>query len=76
MNHIFTIFERVIADFKERNKYEMYKDELEYLFCEHFLVYGAFRFLRTDHYKELMPKAFEFVKEYFPDYNLFSGVFH
>ena len=38
------------------------------LFIEHFLVYGAFRFLRTEHYKELMEKAFSFVKEYFPNY--------
>lgn len=68
MYDIFTIFEGVIKDFKERDKYEEFYDELEYLFIEHFLVYGAFRFLRTEHYKELMEKAFGFVKEYFPDY--------
>ena len=68
MYDIFTIFENVIKDFKERDKYELFYDELEYLFIEHFLVYGAFRFLRTEHYKELMPKAFNFVKSYFPNY--------
>ena len=68
MYDIFTIFENVIDDFKSRNVYEKYYSELEYLFIEHFLVYGAFRFLRTDHYKELMPKAFKFVGEYFPDF--------
>lgn len=68
MYDIFTIFEMVVKDFKERDKYDLFHDELEYLFVEHFLVYGAFRFLRTGHYKELMTKAFEFVKEYFPNY--------
>ena len=68
MHDIFTIFEGVLKDFKDRNVYDKYYDELEYLFIEHFLVYGAFRFLRTDHYKELMTKAFKFVKEYFPNF--------
>ncbi len=68
MYDIFTIFKGVVSDFKDRDVYDKYHDELEYLFIEHFLVYGAFRFLRTDHYKELMSKAFEFVKEYFPNF--------
>ncbi len=68
MYDIFTIFKGVVNDFKDRDVYDKYHDELEYLFIEHFLVYGAFRFLRTDHYKELMSKAFEFVKEYFPNF--------
>lgn len=68
MYDIFTIFENVVADFKKRDKYDKFYDELEYLFVEHFLVYGAFRFLRTDHYQELMTRAFKFVKEYFPNY--------
>ncbi len=40
--------------FDNGDKYDNFKDELEYLFIEHFLLYGAFRFLRTDRYKELM----------------------
>ncbi len=68
MYDIFTIFEGVIKDFKDRDVFDKYYDELEYLFIEHFLVYGAFRFLRTDHYKDLMNKAFKFVREYFPDF--------
>lgn len=68
MNDIFTIFSRVVDDFKKNEKYLEYKNELEYLYIEHFLVYGAFRFLRTNHYKELMKKAFEFVKNEFPNY--------
>ncbi len=68
MYDIFTIFDGVIKDFKDRGVYDKYYAELEYLFIEHFLVYGAFRFLRTDHYKDLMSKAFDFVLEYFPNF--------
>lgn len=68
MKDIFTEFENIYNDFKKRNILVEYNDELEYLFIEHFLVYGAFRFLRTDYYKELMNEAFEFVKKYFPNY--------
>lgn len=68
MYDIFTVFERVIEYFKDSDKYDNFKDELEYLFIEHFLLYGAFRFLRTDHYKELMSKGFEFVRNEFPQW--------
>jgi len=66
MNDIFTIFDNVLNYFKENNLFETYYSELEYLLIEHFLLYGAFRFLKTDHYQELMPKAFEYVKNNFP----------
>ena len=68
MYNIFDIFTLVINEFKNNGLYNVYRDELEYLYIEHFLVYGAFRFLRTEHYKELMVKAFDFVKKEFPDY--------
>lgn len=68
MEDIFTIFKNVHESFCDRNILDIYHDEIEYLFIEHFLVYGAFRFLRTDMYKELLIKAFRFVREYFPNY--------
>ncbi len=68
MYDIFTIFKNVVKEYKESGRYEQYRDELEYLFVEHFLVYGAFRFLRTEHYKELMNVGFKTVREYFPEY--------
>ena len=68
MYDIFTIFEITTNHFKENNLYDKYYDELEYLYIEHFLVYGAFRFLRTDEYKNLMNDAFDFVKKNFPNY--------
>ena len=43
-----------------------YHDEIEYLFAEHLMIYGAYRFLRTDHYKELLSKANEVINSRFP----------
>lgn len=68
MNDLFIVYQILHDSLVQDNLFETYKNELEYVFAEAFLVYGAFRFLRTDHYKELMPKAFDFVKEYFPNY--------
>ncbi len=68
MYNIFTIFEMVIKDFKDREVFDKYYDELEYLAVEHFLLYGAFRFLKTDHYQDLMTKSFKFVKDNFKNY--------
>lgn len=66
MYDIFTIFEKVLNYFKQKDLFNTYYQEIEYLFVEHFLVYGAFRFLRTDNYKDIMNKAFDFVNGYFP----------
>ena len=70
MYDIFDTFSNITRDFKERNLYDKYYTELEYLYIEHFLVYGAFRFLKSDkdHYQELMLKSFDFVKKEFPNY--------
>ena len=68
MYDLFTVMKGVVNSFKELGIYDTYKDELEYLFIEHFLLYGAFRFMRTDHYKELMAESFKTVRDYFPDY--------
>lgn len=68
MNDIFVEMDKVCKTFKDKGLFEEYYSELEYLYIEHFLVYGAFRFLRTDHYEELMTKAFDYVKKEFPNY--------
>ena len=36
MYDIFTIYENVVEDFKKNGLYEYYKNELEYLYIEHF----------------------------------------
>lgn len=70
MYDIFDTFSNLVQEFKQNGLYDKHYKELEYLYIEHFLVYGAFRFLRTDekHYKDLMIKAFDFVKTEFPNY--------
>ena len=69
MEDIFTIYQILYDSFKNDNLFEEYKEEMEYSFVEALLIYGAFRFLRTDHYKELMKKSFTFVKTHFPNYS-------
>ena len=68
MFHIFTELESVYKTFEEKNLLNAYRDELEYLYIEHFLVFGAFRFLRTEHYKELLSEAFALINKRFPNY--------
>lgn len=68
MSHIFKELESVYEFFEENDLLDEYHSELEYLYIEHFLVYGAFRFLRTDHYKELLAQSFSLIKKRFPDY--------
>lgn len=68
MFHIFTELESVYKYFDEKKLLDKFHDELEYLYIEHFLVYGAFRFLRTDHYKELLNEGFALIKKRFPNY--------
>ncbi len=77
MFHIFTELESVYKTFEDKNLLDKYHDELEYLYIEHFLVFGAFRFLRTDHYKELLTEGFALINKRFPNYkkNKYIGSF-
>ncbi len=66
MYDIFEALERVYKSFEERDLLNEYRDEIEYLFAEHLMIYGAYRFLRTNHYKELLSKANEVINSRFP----------
>lgn len=68
LTDIFKVFDIVFDSFSKNGLLNEYYDELEYLFVEHFLMYGAERFLKADNYKELMKKAFEYVNSNFPNY--------
>ncbi len=68
MFDIFTIFDLVIAEFKKYNIYDLYFEELEYLAIENMLYYGAFRFLRSSGYKQLLTKSFDYLKAKFPNH--------
>lgn len=47
---------------------DTYHDEIEYLFIENLLLYGQYRFLMLDDYKEMIIKCKKMIKEYFPNY--------
>lgn len=63
---IFTILELVYNDFVQQNKLNQFHDEIEYLFIEHLLFYGGFRFFRSNKSEEYMNKAFDIMDKYFP----------
>lgn len=65
---IFTILDMVYNDFEKRDVLKKFHDEIEYLFIEHLLLYGAFRFYRSDKPAYFMEKAFEVMKNYFPNW--------
>lgn len=68
MVHIFDQMEFIYSYFEEHGLLNQYREEIEYLFTEHLMLYGAFRFLRTSHYKSLCMTSFQIMKNYFPDY--------
>lgn len=68
MNDIFISMNKVYDAFNSRNLLNEYYDEIEYLFAEHLMIYGAYRFLRTDHYQELLDKSLKLINEKFPNW--------
>lgn len=68
MFDIFVAMNKVYEGFVSRELLNEYHDEIEYLFAEHLMVYGAYRFLRTDHYKELLNKSLKLINEKFPNW--------
>lgn len=65
---IFTVLDILVKDFEERYVLKKFHDEIEYLFIEHLLLYGAFRFFRSNNSDYLMNKAFEVMNERFPNW--------
>ena len=65
---IFSIMEEVYTVATNLGKLEEFHAEIEYLFIEHLLLYGQFRFLRSNDYKNLCTHAFSMVKTYFPNW--------
>ena len=68
MYHIFDQMKFIYEYYHDHGLFDAYKEEIEYLFVEHLMLYGAFRFLRTEHYKELCSESFRMMKTYFPEY--------
>ena len=65
---IFKVLDMVTSFFKEHDLLDEYHDELEYVFAEQLMVYGAFRFLRSDDYRNLSETARKFISERYPEW--------
>ena len=65
---IFTVLDSVYAFFKEHDLLDEYHDELEYVFAQQLMVYGTFRFLRSDDYYDLSETARRFMNERYPEW--------
>lgn len=76
MYHIFDQMKFIYDYYQKNGLFNTYKDGIEYLFVEHLMLYGAFRFLRTEHYKELCTESFKTMKQYFPEYRKNSYLHH
>lgn len=68
MFDIFISLDKVYSFYKTRQLLDGYHDEIEYLFIEHLLLYGGFRFLRSDDFEALMDKAFSTMAVTFPNW--------
>ncbi len=66
MREIFTELQNTEATLKRFGLLETYHTEMEYLFAEHLMVYGAFRFLRTEEYRSLMSEAYDLIQKSYP----------
>ena len=65
---IFGVLEKIYKRFNETELLNVYYDEIEYLFIENLLLYGQFRLMALDNYRDLNIKARKFIKLYFPEY--------
>lgn len=66
LKDIFTVLEMVRDYFGENKILEEYIDEIEYLYIEHLILYGGFRFMRSNDGIKLMKLAFETINYQFP----------
>lgn len=63
---IFTILEMTVKQLKQFNQIENYQLELEYVTIEQLMLYGAFRFYRSDTSQALMENAFKVMHQNYP----------
>ena len=68
LQDIFTVLEMVKDYFINNRLLSEYKDEIEYLYIEHLILYGGFRFMRSNQASALMNRAFNTVNTAFPQW--------
>lgn len=65
---IFEILDMTLEALEKRKSYERFKMELEYLHIEQLMLYGSFRFFRSQSSKDLMDHAFKVMVARFPNW--------
>jgi len=70
MFDIFTSMQMVYEFYLQKDLLKEYFEEIEYLFIEHFMLYGSFRFYRSSDYQNLMEKAFDMIQDKFPKWKI------
>jgi len=68
MHDIFRVLKQVYEFFQDNQLLDSYHPEIEYLFVEQLMLYGSFRFYRSDSTFNLMNEALKFMKEFFPNW--------
>ena len=63
---IFDVLNLVLRFYQDNNFFQKFKNELEYIFVEQLMLYGSFRFYRSDACNELMELAFKQMNDNFP----------
>lgn len=70
LQDIFTALEMVRSYFEKNDLLQEYRKEIEYLYVEHLILYGGFRFMRSSRSNELMKLAFLTISTHFPKWRM------
>jgi len=68
MRDIFQVLKQVYDFYRSHKLLEKHQMELEYLFIEQLMLYGSFRFYRSNSSFKLMHEALNVMHEYFPNW--------
>lgn len=68
LENIFSIMSLVRQEFEDAGLSEQYHDELEYLHIEHLKLYGMFRFIRSDHWKQYYEESERVMMACYPEW--------
>lgn len=65
---IFEVMDLCLIYFKEHNIFEEYRDEIEFLFIEHLILNGGFRFLLSNQFINYLKISIETLNKIFPNW--------
>ncbi len=66
---IINAVESLIKFYKEKNLYDKYKEEIEYLAVLHIYVLASVRVIKADHKSKLLDEFKNYIRNTFPDYH-------